>query len=260
MWHLCYMCDEGSDPSSWIWRRRLATVDFLCAASCKRGLRFWGASSFGKAGLLALHVLLEKSDVFISNYRWPAALTACVHGSPPFGGVLFFWRDLQATSPCSASAWTWKVSWLATPGWSSVQWPDGDFMVRTPISPSTLPGHIGAARVVSRESECCADISEDVSGFWARSGAAASHTDANGYPAVLAPGFGDMATGLAAVGGTRAACECLLAVTWSGRTFQAFARPSLRGRRLVRGWCWAPACSARVCTATLGPPDCRPGL
>ena len=87
----------------------------------------------------------------------------------------------------------------------------------------------------SRESECCADISEDVSGFWARSGAAASHTDANGYPAVLAPGFGDMATGLAAVGGTRAACECLLAVTWSGRTFQAFARPSLRGKKTGKG-------------------------
>ncbi|CAE7402031.1 Sugct [Symbiodinium pilosum] len=48
--------------------------------------------------------------------------------------------------------------------------------------------------------------SADLSGFWARSGAAASHTDAAGYPAVLAPGFGDMATGLAAVGGKHLRC------------------------------------------------------
>lgn len=45
----------------------------------------------------------------------------------------------------------------------------------------------------------------DVAGFWARSGAASAHTGSDGYPAILAPGFGDMTTGLAAVGGICAA-------------------------------------------------------
>lgn len=54
----------------------------------------------------------------------------------------------------------------------------------------------------------------DVACFWARSGAAAAHTGADGYPPVLVPGFGDMATGLAAVGGI---CAALLQRTKTGR-------------------------------------------
>lgn len=45
----------------------------------------------------------------------------------------------------------------------------------------------------------------DVAGFWARSGAAHVHTAKDGFPVVLSPGFGDMTTGLAAVGGICAA-------------------------------------------------------
>uniref|UniRef100_A0A7S4SF01 Formyl-CoA transferase n=1 Tax=Alexandrium monilatum TaxID=311494 RepID=A0A7S4SF01_9DINO len=54
----------------------------------------------------------------------------------------------------------------------------------------------------------------DVAGFWARSGAAKMHTSGDGFPAVLAPGFGDMATGLAAVGGI---CAALVARERSGK-------------------------------------------
>eukprot|EP00933_Yihiella_yeosuensis_P079980 TRINITY_DN93393_c0_g1_i1.p1 TRINITY_DN93393_c0_g1~~TRINITY_DN93393_c0_g1_i1.p1 ORF type:complete len:429 (+),score=65.32 TRINITY_DN93393_c0_g1_i1:65-1351(+) len=45
----------------------------------------------------------------------------------------------------------------------------------------------------------------DVAGFWAYSGAAHAHMGSDGYPPVLAPGFGDMATGIAAAGGICAA-------------------------------------------------------
>ncbi len=46
----------------------------------------------------------------------------------------------------------------------------------------------------------------DVAGFWARSGAAHTHIPGEGdYPPVLAPGLGDITTGLSAVGGICAA-------------------------------------------------------
>lgn len=54
----------------------------------------------------------------------------------------------------------------------------------------------------------------DVACFWAASGAAAAHIGTDGFPAILAPGVGDMATGLAAVGGI---CAALLQRTRTGR-------------------------------------------
>ncbi|CAE7038463.1 fldA [Symbiodinium natans] len=117
-----------------------------------------------KAGLLALHALLEKSDVFISNYRYESLQKLGLDS-----------ESLQARHP------------------------------RLVICPMTGWGFDGPA---------ANQPVYDVSGFWARSGAAASHTDAEGYPAVLAPGFGDMATGLAAVGGI---CAALLAREKTGK-------------------------------------------
>ncbi|CAE7528715.1 Sugct, partial [Symbiodinium necroappetens] len=132
--------------------------------SVNRGKRSIVLNLKAKAGLLALHVLLEKSDVFISNYRYESLQRLGLD----LEGLLARYPRLIF---CPMTGWGFHGPHANQPVY-------------------------------------------DVSGFWARSGAAASHTDANGYPAVLAPGFGDMATGLAAVGGI---CAALFAREKTGK-------------------------------------------
>eukprot|EP00439_Symbiodinium_sp_Y106_P070814 s3060_g12.t1 len=140
--------------------------------SVNRGKRSIVLNLKAKAGLLALHALLEKSDVFISNYRYESL------------------RRLGLDEASLLQRYP-RLIFCPMTGWG-FHGPDASQPVYD-------------ARLHPRK---------DVSGFWARSGAAASHTDANGYPAVLAPGFGDMATGLAAAGGI---CAALFAREKTGK-------------------------------------------
>lgn len=73
----------------------------------------------------------------------------------------------------------------------------------------------------------------DVGGFWARSGAAYIHQPAeDGLPPVLAPGFGDVMTGMAAAGGI---CAALLQVARTGKG-RVLTTNLLRTGAFANGW------------------------
>jgi len=107
------------------------------------------------AGMEAMYALLDKADVFLSNYRYSSMRSLGLDA-----------ESVLARHP--------KLVVCPMSGWG-LEGPDADRPVY------------------------------DVAGFWARSGAAWAHTGSDGYPAILSPGFGDMTTGLAAVGGICAA-------------------------------------------------------
>jgi len=78
----------------------------------------------------------------------------------------------------------------------------------------------------------------DVGGFWARSGAAYTHLDVQdpkAFPPALAPGFGDMTTGLAAVGGI---CAALVQRARTGRG-RVLTTNLLRTGVFVNSWSMA---------------------
>lgn len=132
--------------------------------SVNRGKRSVVLDLKSEAGMRAMHAILSRSDVFLSNYRYEALQRLGLDA-----------ESLLKRHPrlvvCPMSGW-------------GLEGPDAEKPVY------------------------------DVAGFWARSGSAAVHTGADGYPPVLAPGFGDMATGLAAVGGI---CAALVARERTGK-------------------------------------------
>jgi len=152
-----------------------------------------------EAGMRVLHALLDKSDVFLSNYH-AAAL-----------------RSLGLDAEAVLARHPRLVVCPMTG--CGLQGPDADGPVY------------------------------DVASFWSRSGAAFAHTGNDGFPAILAPGFGDMVTGLAAVGGIcaalvermrtgkgRALTTNLLRTglhcnTWAMSTYFALGRPVKWGKR-----------------------------
>lgn len=116
-------------------------------------------------GLEALHKLLDKADVFLSNYRYPSLVKLGLGAD-----------DLLARHP--------RLVICPMTGWG-MEGPDKDAAVY------------------------------DVGGWWARSGAAHVHQPAeDAHPPVLAPGFGDVMTGMAAAGGI---CAALLQVAKTGK-------------------------------------------
>jgi len=132
--------------------------------SVNRGKRSMVLDLKTEPGMRTLRALLERADVFLSNYR-----NAAMRGLGLDAESVLTRHPQLVVCPMS--------------GWG-LTGPDADRPVY------------------------------DVAGFWARSGAAFAHTGSDGFPAILAPGFGDMATGLAAVGGI---CAALVERSRTGR-------------------------------------------
>lgn len=134
-------------------------------------------------GMEALHALLAKADVFVSNYRY-GSLVKLGLGA----------EDLLAKHP--------RLVICPMTGWG-MEGPDKDAAVY------------------------------DVGGFWARSGAAHVHQQSEDTPPpVLAPGFGDVLTGMAAAGGI---CAALVQVAKTG-TGRVLTTNLLRTGTYANSW------------------------